>query len=158
MGIGACDLDGDGNTDLAIALNPPTAIFSGTPSGTFLDQSQSTGIWALPPISPHPYPPMGWAFACLRIAGRPVLVEVFGNDDTSYLDPRNDAGPQPIKAWTLTGDGWHMGDATDSLGLTALGQWHTVVTGDLDGDGEPDLAVGAIGDQPRVYLNRTRTP
>ncbi len=49
-------------------------------------------------------------------------------------------------------------DISPITGLQAAGSWRSLVVGDLDRDGRPDLVVGGHDRHPRVYLNRVAGP
>ena len=155
MGAAVCDLDGNGRLDFAVALNPDTLFWS----DGWKERSDVTGIRRIPIMPGHVYPPMGWAFGCMDIDGdgRLDLLQAYGNDASGFVVKSNEAGPQPIKAWTF-GDDWLARDLTATVGLGRLGQWHSMSIGDIDGDGAPDFAVSGWGETPRVYLNRTGVP
>ena len=155
MGGVACDLDGNQRIDFAFALDPDTVFWA----NDWWDRSNVTGIRQLPIRPGYTWPAMGWAFGCFDIDGdgRMDLIEACGNDVGGFMDPKHNSGPQPIKAYTFSPK-WKATDVSVSVGLTRMGQWHSLTTGDVDGDGAPDFAVGGWGESARVYLNRTGVP
>lgn len=152
MGGIACDIDGNQRIDFAFALDPDTVFWA----NDWWDRSNVTGIRRLPVLPGHSWPPMGWAFGCFDIDGdgRMDLIEACGNDVGGFVDPTHDSGPQPIKAYTFSPT-WKATDVSALVGLSRMGQWHSLTTGDIDGDGAPDFAVGGWGESARVFLNRT---
>ena len=63
-------------------------------------------------------------------------------------------GTQRPVLWLRRGDAWREGLA----GLPTVFEGRSLTVGDLDRDGRPDLALGGIGELPRVLLNRIEGP
>lgn len=132
--IAMADYDGDGWLDLFIGgravpgrYPEPAAsrLLRGAPAGQFEIDNQSAG-----PLSQVGLV-TGALFSDLDVDGDPDLVlatdwgpiKVFRNDSGSFVD------------------------ATESLGLSGfLSRWNAVTTGDLDGDGRPDIIATSWGE------------
>ena len=82
--------------------------------------------------------------------------ESSGGDATSTGGAGGDGGGKPAPACDLngtTGKGFHFTDRSDAWGLTSqkiVG--NRIVSGDLDGDGYPDLIIHAIGTNNREVV------
>ena len=156
MGMAAGDVDGDGDLDLAITLDPAHAMFEDTGGGwPLVDRTDSTGFGVID--APGGEPMVGWgvAFVDLDRDGRADLVTAHGDDFDNPTDPYSPAtydGPMHLTAHWNRGD-WTFADVTAALGLGALGDWQALALTDLEGDGDPDLLVGGYGDHPHVLRN-----
>jgi hypothetical protein len=149
MGAALGDLDGDGALDLAITEHPAHAFFAGG-SLPLADVSDQTGMEVLAAASLVPMISWGVAFLDLDRDRRQDVVTTHGNDFQAWFEAGYAVGPQ----WSTV----HLGRGGFALeevraGLEREGQWKSLAVGDLEGDGDPDLIVGAGGEAPRVYRN-----
>ncbi|MGA2326193.1 MAG: FG-GAP-like repeat-containing protein [Bryobacteraceae bacterium] len=130
--IVAADFNGDAKLDLAV-VNAPSddrstpgnlTVFFGGGNGTFqLNHTYSAGSW-----------PYSLAVADLNGDGKPDLVVADQSDP--FVDPRPDGA-----VYVFLNDG-HGGFQTPSK-LTAGTYPYRLFIGDLNGNGKPDLVVGA---------------
>jgi hypothetical protein len=152
MGAAVGDLDGDGLLDLVVAINPQVAIFAGTPAWPMRDQTEESGIWYLPADSGMGMIPWGAAMIDVDLDGRLDVVVANGNDAGAFYDPSHLVGPQRVSLLWNAG-GFRFTDLAEPAHLGRRGQWRSLFVGDLDADGDADLAVGGVGDPPRLYRN-----
>ncbi len=152
MAAATGDLDGDGLEDLVVTLDPSLEILQGRPQWPFADASRASGVLELDAPTGLPEIPWGLAIADVDGDGRPDLVVAHGYDEGAWRDPARQIGPQRVSVDWNTG-GLRFGDAGHALHVDAPGQWRSVAVGDLDGDGDPDLAIGGMGRLPAIYRN-----
>jgi hypothetical protein len=101
--------------------------------------------------------PWGMGLVDLDRDGRQDIVVTHGSgEDISFLEGPLAIGPQHTTAYWNAGD-FHFVDITSLTGLKVPGNWRSLVTGDLNRDGAPDLAVGGLGQHPTVFLNQIET-
>lgn len=147
------DLNGDGRLDLAVSLNPTHLLLRGTDAWPFADVTRSSGIPTTNADSGRAMIPWGVAAIDLDRDTRPDLVIAHGNDGTAWFDPpERFIGPQHVGVYWNAG-GMHFTPVPDALGLGRRGQFRTVTPTDLDGDGDPDLAIGGQVELARIYRN-----
>ncbi len=157
MAAAVGDLDGDGLMDLAVMMNPIHTLLKGRATTPLVEQTPCTGFQQLmPDKGSNPMLPWGVALVDLDRDGRPDVVTAHGNDTGGWQDASKFTGPQHATAYWNAGN-LHFVDVTDALGLGRRGQWRAMVVGDLEGDGDADLVIGAKGELPRVYLNHIDT-
>lgn len=149
MGAALGDLDGDGIMELAITDHDDHRLFTGgsLPLGDVTDR---TGFGRIPAESLLPMIPWTLAFLDFDRDGRLDVVVTHGNDFGAWFTPGYYIGPQ----WTTAHWNQKALSFTEvDIGLGRQGQWKVLTTGDLDGDGDADLAIGGGGEVPRVYRN-----
>ncbi|MEZ4268844.1 MAG: CRTAC1 family protein [Myxococcota bacterium] len=161
MGAAVADGDGDGVMDLTLTLDPLHGLYRGRLGAPLEDLTATSrvgtcgqlgtlrpdGVW-------EALVPWGAAWLDLDRDGRPDLVYAHGPD------PGTDAHgmfPQPVTAHWNAGD-WRYSDMTAQVGLDAVGLWRGLVVDDLDGDGDPDFAVGGLAQLPWLLRNDIVTP
>ncbi len=150
MGVDILDFNNDGRADLWAANyeREAFALYRNEDHGQFLHVSQSTGITALGGL----FVGFGTAF---------VDVDLDGDEDALVANghvikyPRAAARRQPPLLMenrqgrftrVLFPARHYFSSAWESRGLA---------TGDVDGDGRPDLAIAQVNEPSRILLNRT---
>jgi hypothetical protein len=150
MGAAFGDVDGDGRLDLAISENPVLAMWHGVDAAPLPDVTNLTNMAIA--LGERGVPLIPWAvlFLDLDRDGRLDTFVTHGNDYSA--EQRGDIGPQWSTAY-WNGGGLCAYEISDRLNITRRGQWRALAVGDLEGDGLPDLAVGGLGEQPRILHN-----
>ncbi|MCB9686167.1 MAG: FG-GAP repeat protein [Alphaproteobacteria bacterium] len=151
--LASCDVDGDGYTDLLVGASWYDGV-EADEGGAFLYLGSGAGLsvswdWGL--RGGFAYGQFGSAVACADFDGdgyddlavaapRTTVYEV--EDGLLYVFRGGIAGPTSHVAWA-----WSSGLAGDQVGTR-------LSTGDVNGDGFMDLAVGALGadDEGAAYL------
>ncbi len=151
MGAATTDLDADGLMDIVVTVGSPLqVVLKGTADGRFADASEGAAL-RVPESSGVPEFPWGVATPDLDGDGLPDVVMSSGDDWSSYLFGRG--AVMKNRAWRNIGQ-MQFEEITDSLGLgSAPGNFHALVTGDLDRDGDADLIMGGFGHQPQIWRN-----
>lgn len=153
MGIALGDADGDLRDDVAISLNFFAGLWLDRGSLPLRDMTEQFGVMPHLAASGRRMIPWGIALVDLDRDGRNDLVVTHGNDHQAAVSPADRVGPQrTIIEWN--GGGGLFADATRALGVGREGQYHSLYVDDLDLDGDADLAVGSLGEHPRIFLNR----
>jgi hypothetical protein len=161
MGAAVADGDGDGVMDLTVTLDPLHGLYRGRVGAPLEDLTATSRVGTcgqLGTLGPggrwEALVPWGAAWLDLDRDGRPDLVFAHGPD------PGTDAHgmfPQPLTTHWNAGD-WRYSDMTAQVGLNAVGLWRGLVVDDLDGDGDPDFAVGGLAQLPWLLRNDITTP
>ncbi|HTC95489.1 MAG TPA: VCBS repeat-containing protein [Terriglobales bacterium] len=141
-GIVAADFNGDGIHDLVMVDRTAKVFmyFQGRGDGTFLDPvSMSTGVTSLPPDA--------IVAADFNGDGKLDIAVTLSTEDSGILAPF--VGDQ---VELFLGDGAGHFSAGPVITDTGTGA-DSLASGDFNGDGIPDLAVGASGDQA-VWIYR----
>lgn len=152
MGAASGDVDGDGRQDLVLALEPRLALLAGDAAWPMRDLTSTANLAdrrRLPAGSPYDIP-WGVALVDLDLDGDQDLVAANGIDPSA---PPSTVRPQRVSAYLNDGDGAFT-RVDDALGMNREGQWRALSLSDLDGDGAVDLAVGGLGELPRLYRAR----
>jgi hypothetical protein len=155
MGATVADFDADGALDLAVMINPQHTLLRGRSSWPFEDLSDESGIAETMGDGTRSMIPWGVSAFDYDADGRIDLLVTHGNDVGAFMD--NAIGPQWVELYRSRG-GFRFERMPVDLGLSRRGQWKSLAVGDLDNDGDPDLAVGGQGEWPRIYLNDLFTP
>ncbi|HZU83897.1 MAG TPA: FG-GAP-like repeat-containing protein [Polyangiaceae bacterium] len=159
MGAALADLDGDGLPDLTLSLQYTHVMLQGQPAWPFQPRTNDTGFAEVAADAGHAMIPWGTALLDVDLDGRPDAINVHGDDDAAFAArPSNPiyVGPQFVTVhWN--GGGFRFGDITKETHLDRRGEWMTLVVGDLDSDGDPDLVVGGQVELLRVYRNDVQT-
>lgn len=125
--IAVADFNRDGNNDLAIsaksAANEGISIALGNGNGTFVAPSASNPATSIPVTDPEHL-----VAADFNADGRPDLATA-----------RRDVGDVVVVARNAANDGWEA-PVSEAVG-PGPGQPERLATADLDGDGDPELAV-----------------
>lgn len=153
MGAAVGDADGDGHVDLAISLNFFVGIFQNTGVFPLVDHTeQFAKAPAVAMMSGQRMIPWGIALVDLDQDGRLDLFTAHGNDHTASSNPSYFIGPQHSTVH------WNAGamtftNVTSRIGVGRQGQWRSLSVGDLDRDGDADLVVGSLAENPRLLRN-----
>jgi enediyne biosynthesis protein E4 len=157
MGADAGDYDDDGWMDLVLTTfaHDTKTVFRNLGSGTFEDASQTSGLAA------QTFEPMAWGTAFLDADqdGRLDLFVVNG-----HIYPNVEEFPALKETFRqrnqllLNEGGGRFTDVSDTAGaglqLQRVGRGLAV--GDLDEDGDPDLVVNNMDDEPTLLDNRQK--
>lgn len=153
MGVDMMDFNNDGRVDIWAANyeREAFALYRNEDHGQFLHVSQSTGITALGGL----FVGFGTAFLDVDLDGDEDVLVANGH---VIKFPRAAARRQPPLLMenrqgrftrVLFPSGHYFSSAWESRGLA---------TGDLDGDGRPDVAIAHVNEPSRILLNRTGAP
>ncbi|MDX1577061.1 MAG: VCBS repeat-containing protein, partial [Gemmatimonadota bacterium] len=131
--LSAADVDGDGALDLFLGARAIPGAYPRAASSRIL--LRRDGIWREDP---------GWsaAFRSVGLVSASVFSDVDLDGDPDLLLALEWG---PVRLFLNRGTGFE--DATAAWGLAGLpGRWNGLATGDLDGDGRPDLVATGWGD------------
>jgi hypothetical protein len=153
MGAAAGDYDGDGQIDITVATFAfdHDSLYRNLGDGTFEDVSQQVGLAAATLKG------MSWgpAFLDADLDGRLDLY--FAN---GHLFPQVDEHPELQESYAqkdqiFRNEGGRFRDvsATAGRGLAVQKCSRAVAVGDLDNDGDPDLVVSAMDEEPTLLEN-----
>ncbi len=149
MGGTVVDLDHDGVLELVVSLAEAevTVLSAGA---TMVDRTPAAGLTL--PLGWHGEPELPWGVAPVDLDqdGSADLVIAHGDDSRIWFADHAHYD-HPTTAWWNDGAGVFV--PLDGTGLGALGDWRGIAVGDLDGDADPDIAIGGFGHMPAIYQN-----
>jgi enediyne biosynthesis protein E4 len=153
MGADAGDYDNDGRPDIALAAFAfdHNSLYHNLGGGVFEDVSQNAGLVQAT------FERMSWGVAFLDADLDGQLDLFFAN---GHLFPQVDEYPELKEGYAqrnqiFRNEGGVFRDvsATSGRGLTVLKCNRAVAVGDLDNDGDPDLVVTAMDEEPTLLEN-----
>jgi hypothetical protein len=153
MGADSGDYDGDGRLDLAVTTFAfdHNSLYRNVGGGSFEDVSGSLGL------TTPTFEDMSWGLAFLDADLDGDLDLYFAN---GHLFPQVDEYPQLGETFAqrdriFVNDGRSFRDVslTAGRGLTLRKPSRAVAVGDLDNDGDPDLLVSAMDEEPALLEN-----
>jgi enediyne biosynthesis protein E4 len=153
MGADAGDYDGDGRIDLAVTTFAfdHNSLYRNLGDGTFEDVSVRTGLAA------STFENMSWGLAFLDADQDGDLDLYYAN---GHLFPQVDEHPELKETYAqrdqiFLNEGGRFRDvsATAGRGLTVQKCSRAVAVGDLDNDGDPDLVISAMDEEPTLLEN-----
>jgi hypothetical protein len=155
MGAALFDLHGDGVFEYLVSLSDPHlhGFSTGLSGWTDLTPTLADPL----PFGPNQTFQLPWAIGPIDLDrdGRADAVVALGDDMDAFTAPVRNGPYAPLALWN---DGLgHLVDVSSSLPLGVPGWQHTLRVDDIDGDADPDLLVGGIGDLPRVLRNDVDT-
>lgn len=141
--LAAADIDGDGDLDLFLGTRAVPGGYPRPASSRFL--LQDAGSWIVDTTRSS-------ALAQIGMVSSAVFSDVDGDGDPDLILAL-DWGPVRL----LLNQGSRFRDVTDAWGLGALpGRWNGVATGDLNGDGRPDLVATGWGNNTGSVVSSQR--
>jgi hypothetical protein len=154
MGVDSGDYDDDGWLDFVLTTfaHDTKTLFRNLGTGAFEDASQPSGLAA------QTFEPMAWgtAFLDADLDGRLDLFVVNG-----HIYPNVEEFPALKETYRqrsqlLLNEGGRFRDVTGAAGggLQLLRVGRGLAVGDLDDDGDPDLVVNNMDDEPTLLENR----
>jgi hypothetical protein len=157
MGADAGDLDGDGRMDLAVTTFAfdHNSVFRNLGDGSFEDISREAGL------ATTTFENMSWGLAFLD-------ADLDGDLDlycaNGHLFPQVDEHPQLGESYAqrdqlFLNESGRLRDVSASAGrgLTVQKSSRGIAVGDLDNDGDPDLVVSAMDEEPTLLENTQAT-
>jgi hypothetical protein len=153
MGGDAGDVDGDGRLDIALTTFAfdHSSLYRNLGDGVFEDASQGAGLAA------STFEGMSWGLAFLDADLDADLDLYFAN---GHLFPQVDEHRELKESYAqkdqvFVNEGGRFRDvsATAGRGLTVQKCSRAVAVGDLDDDGDPDLVVSAMDEEPTLLEN-----
>ncbi len=137
--VRAADFDGDGDLDLFVGVRARTFLY-GVPCSGYLLRNDGKGN-----------------FTDVTSELAPALQNVGMITDAAWVDYDGNGQPDLIiigeymPITVLRNDKGRLSDATSTTGLAGSnGWWNTIATGDFNGDGKTDLALGNHGLNSRM--------
>jgi hypothetical protein len=157
MGADAGDFDGDGRLDLAVTTFAfdHNSLYRNLGDGAFEDASSEAGLTAAT------FEGMSWGLAFLDADLDGDLDLYYAN---GHLFPQVDEHPELKESYAqkdqvFLNEGGRFRDVSDGAGrgLAARKCSRAVAVGDLDDDGDPDLVVSAMDEEPALLENTQRS-
>jgi hypothetical protein len=153
MGLACGDYDRDGDPDVLVTTfaNEPFTLYRND-GNFFTDVSAETGI------SSATYLPLGFGTAFLDVNQDGLLDLFFANGHVEqFIHQRNatQSFPQPNQLLMNGGAGKFV-ETPAALPAADVRVHRGLAVGDLDGDGDLDLAVTCLNDRPVLLRNETR--
>jgi hypothetical protein len=157
MGFDAGDYDGDGRIDLAVTTFSfdHNSLYHNAGDGTFEDVSRAIGLTA------STFEGMSWGLAFLDadLDGDLDLYYANGHlfpqvDDYAEL---KETYAQKDQIFLNEGPRFRDVSATAGRGLAVQKASRAVAVGDLDNDGDPDVVVSAMDEEPTLLENTQRS-
>jgi hypothetical protein len=153
MGVDSGDVDGDGRLDLVVTnfAYDYNTLYRNLGDGQFEDSSKAAGLDAATFVR------MGWGALFLDADLDGDLDLFFAN---GHIYPNVEEVPALGETFAqanqlLLNDGGRFRDVSETAGdgLAVRKVSRGLAVGDLDGDGDPDLVVGNMGDAPTLLEN-----
>jgi hypothetical protein len=157
MGIDVGDADGDGRLDFLLTAfaHDRNTLYRNLGDGLFEDATVSAGLAA------PTFVRMGWgvAFMDADLDGRDDLFVANGHifADVGEYPQLGETFAQANQFLLNTGTQFRDVSATAGAGLEVAKVSRGLAVGDLDNDGDPDIVVSNMDDQPTVLENGQRT-
>jgi enediyne biosynthesis protein E4 len=154
MGVDAGDYDGDGRLDLIVTnfAYDYNTLYRNLGGGQFEDASKAAGLDAATFVR------MGWGTQFFDADADGDLDLFFAN---GHIYPNVDEFPalgetfaQANQLFLNDGGRFHDVSETAGPGLAMRRVSRGLAIGDLDGDGDPDIAIGNMGEAPTLLENR----
>lgn len=158
MGAAVADFDNDGRFEITVSvadfLQP---VFREVGGDRWEDLTGPSWLWFPKLANTTERQAWGQMPIDIDLDGYVDLLIAQGDDAVANQFPLDTRESYVRLFWNDRQGGFH--DVSDRVGLDAVkGNWHSVVLGDLDDDGDPDLLVGGYGFLPRVWRNDLHPP
>ena len=157
MGADAGDYDGDGRLDFVLTAfaHDRNTIYRNVDGRQFEDRSEATGLAA------STFVRMGWGAAFLDADLDGALDLAFANGhifaDIDRYSQLGESFRQASQLLINRGGRFVDVSATAGQGLAVPRVSRGLAVGDLDNDGDPDIVISNMDDEPSVLENRQRT-
>ncbi len=152
MGIDASDYDGDGLTDIVIGnfSNEMVSLYHNEGVGFFIDQAPVSGIGRNSLLTLA----FGAFFFDYDLDGREDIFLANGHVENDIAEVQQRVTwQQPPHLFRNTGDGGFREVTASSPDLARPLVGRGAAFGDIDGDGDPDLAINTNGGPARLFRN-----
>ncbi len=143
--LAVADYDGDGDLDLFVGARVIPGAYPVAANARFFRQEE--GRFVLDESNQQVTQAIG-------LVSSAVFSDIDGDGDVDLLLAL-DWGPITV----LRNDGGRFADATTALGLGSFtSRWNGIATGDLDGDGRPDIVATSWGRNTRYHTDGQGAP